>query len=220
MKITKDTFIISDTHFHHKTVTKFEPSRAEATADGNYENQDEMLIDNWNKVVGPNDDVLILGDYAWKGRKEITRRLNGNKTLIRGNHDKSGDHAYISAGFVMVVNGVHYDAYNDTSWVFDNGDPYISAKIMELQGQRILFSHYPVDFYEDYYAEQRRQDLTGIVKTLSDTVRPMGCTMNIHGHTHSKMVPDTDTMRYVNVCCENIAFTPIRLGDLLEAVGC
>ena len=52
---------------------------------------DEALISNWNEVVRPTDTVYHLGDFCYKGRRLpgfYSRRLNGNKFLLFGNHDK------------------------------------------------------------------------------------------------------------------------------------
>lgn len=48
------------------------------------------LIDNWNKTVSPEDTVYLLGDFLFKrGTPQMTpTTLNGNITLIRGNHDR------------------------------------------------------------------------------------------------------------------------------------
>ena len=220
LPITRDTFVIADTHFGHKNVTEFEPSRQVATVDGGYENQEEMLIDKWNSVVGPDDHIIVLGDYAWKGIKEYTRRLNGKIELIVGNHDRRGSHAYMDAGFQYVYHTIIDSTSGSYSWSLGNDNPYLSAAVVKVGSQRILFSHYPIDFYEDYYTKQRTKDLTETIKELTDTVSTLGITINVHGHTHSKIVPDTDTLRYLNVSCENLDFTPIRVGDLLEAAGC
>lgn len=37
-------------------------------------------------------------------------------------------------------------------------------------------------------------------------------TTNIHGHVHSKSIRDDD--RYINVCCEVINYTPIKMSTL------
>ena len=84
-------FLISDTHFGHHNILKFKDK------DGNslrpFESVGEMdsvLIDNWNKVVGVNDKVYHLGDVAFcsfSRLKHIFQQLNGNKVLIKGNHD-------------------------------------------------------------------------------------------------------------------------------------
>lgn len=49
---------------------------------------DEVLVERWNKVVGPKDKVYHLGDVAINRRGlKVLERLNGIKILIKGNHD-------------------------------------------------------------------------------------------------------------------------------------
>ena len=84
-----DIWFISDTHFQHTNILKYSPSRAALF--NNTKKMDEVLIDNWNKTIKPEDKVYHLGDVTF-GSKEyyadnIHPRLNGNKRLIVGNHD-------------------------------------------------------------------------------------------------------------------------------------
>ena len=75
----------SDLHFGHKNILKF-CKRPWDTV----EEMDEGLIQNWNRVVGKDDLVFNLGDFAFatNGRwKELINRLNGHIHLILGNHD-------------------------------------------------------------------------------------------------------------------------------------
>jgi calcineurin-like phosphoesterase family protein len=61
----------------------------------------------------------MLGDVCWSGHhKEILPRLNGNKILIKGNHDKT---AHFKGNLVQVI----YD-----------------TKMIEVECQRIWLSHY------------------------------------------------------------------------------
>lgn len=50
----------------------------------------ETIIKNWNNVVTKNDEVYILGDFAWNNvvGLEVLKRLNGNKFIVLGNHDR------------------------------------------------------------------------------------------------------------------------------------
>ena len=51
----------------------------------------EKMIENWNSVVKPGDDVYELGDFAFATEDQILNilnRLNGNIHHIFGNHDK------------------------------------------------------------------------------------------------------------------------------------
>lgn len=49
----------------------------------------EVLVNNWNKVVSPDDTVYCLGDFSMAARpvETFTPRLMGKKYLVPGNHD-------------------------------------------------------------------------------------------------------------------------------------
>ena len=78
-------YYIGDLHFGHKKVLEFDNRPFET-----FEEMNETIIENWNNVVTKNDDVYILGDMFWKNdlAEDIMSRLNGNKYLILGNHDR------------------------------------------------------------------------------------------------------------------------------------
>lgn len=85
-----DIFIISDTHFGHQNACKFlrKDGVTKLRPWDNAEEMDEALIENWNKVVKPNSKVYHLGDVVINRRALSTLyRLNGDKVLIKGNHD-------------------------------------------------------------------------------------------------------------------------------------
>jgi calcineurin-like phosphoesterase family protein len=87
----QNTFIISDTHFHHNNIIRY-CDRPFADAD----EMDEKLIENWNAVVKPQDKIYHLGDVYFPSKKKNTEhsvlsRLNGTKILIVGNHDTVKD---------------------------------------------------------------------------------------------------------------------------------
>jgi calcineurin-like phosphoesterase family protein len=51
----------------------------------------ECIIENWNKVVSEKDRIIILGDFFMGQLQDIMPifdRLNGNITLVKGNHDQ------------------------------------------------------------------------------------------------------------------------------------
>ena len=77
----------SDTHFNHTNILKYEPNtRPFATI----EEMNETIISNWNKVVGEEDTIYVLGDFFMgllTDIEPIFKRLNGKVILIRGNHD-------------------------------------------------------------------------------------------------------------------------------------
>lgn len=54
----------------------------------------ETLIENYNKLVKPNDLVYVVGDVCYKETPEYIKYVDsfvGQKTLIRGNHDRVFD---------------------------------------------------------------------------------------------------------------------------------
>lgn len=80
-----NVFFTSDTHFNHANILKF-CERPFKTID----EMNEVLIDNWNKVVKEDDIVFHLGDFCFGGPQlwnKFLERLNGKKYLILGNHD-------------------------------------------------------------------------------------------------------------------------------------
>jgi hypothetical protein len=60
-----------------------------------WENHADKLRENWNKVVGEGDTVVIAGDISWAQKYEealpdlefINSELNGKKIILKGNHD-------------------------------------------------------------------------------------------------------------------------------------
>lgn len=89
-------FLTSDTHFGHAGVCRF--LRDDGTKLRPWDNPDEMdeeMVKRWNETVRPNDKVYHLGDVVINRRAMNTLyRLNGDKVLIRGNHDIFRDDEY------------------------------------------------------------------------------------------------------------------------------
>ena len=79
------TWFTSDTHFGHANIIRYS-----GRPFSDVKEMDETLIRNWNDVVGPDDDVFHLGDFAFRNpdaAASYRRRLNGRIHLIWGNHD-------------------------------------------------------------------------------------------------------------------------------------
>jgi calcineurin-like phosphoesterase family protein len=91
------TFLVSDTHFGHAGVCRFTEAdgvtKIRPWTDPN--EMDEEMIRRWNDRVRPNDKVYHLGDVVINRKALPTlARLNGDKVLIRGNHDIFRDDEY------------------------------------------------------------------------------------------------------------------------------
>ncbi len=89
-------WLTADSHFGHQGVCRFLRSdgtklRPWDTA----EEMDEHLVKVYNERVKPNDKIYFLGDVVINRRAIKTlARLNGDKVLIRGNHDIFRDDEY------------------------------------------------------------------------------------------------------------------------------
>ncbi len=92
-------FYISDTHFGHENIIKYcnRPFQ-------NVEEMNERIINNWNSVVGKDDIIYHLGDFAFKNSKitDLVKRLNGTIYLIKGNHDSKNVEYYNKFGFIVL----------------------------------------------------------------------------------------------------------------------
>lgn len=90
-------FLVSDTHFGHKGVCHF--TRNDGVTKlrpwDTPEEMDEEMVKRWNERVKPTDKVYHLGDVVINRKSlSIMHRLNGDKVLIRGNHDIFKDEDY------------------------------------------------------------------------------------------------------------------------------
>ena len=84
----KNIYFTSDNHFFHKNIQKFCPKTRHGR---DVKEMNEMMIYAHNERVRPNDLVYFLGDFSFGQADETKRvisRLNGQKHLIYGNHDK------------------------------------------------------------------------------------------------------------------------------------
>ena len=76
-------FFTSDLHFGHERLCL-------GLRGMTSKESDELIINNWNKVINKRDIVYILGDVTMENPKAISsymNRLNGTKIVVGGNHD-------------------------------------------------------------------------------------------------------------------------------------
>lgn len=218
--IDMNTFIIADTHFGHQNISKHEPGRMDKVHEGGYRSHDQMLIHRWNEAVSSKDTVLHLGDFCVQNPPQDTlKKLNGKKILLRGNHDKGSAAFHLEQGWDNVIEGVNLtlkslDEEQKTLSLIQNEmamdrltHSLVNCLIIDLDGQRIMFSHFPVFDNNPY---DKKFDV--ITETLEEIYLLSECTLNIHGHVHSKTAKEDVC---VNACVERIGFQPIRLSKLI-----
>ena len=176
-----NVFFTSDTHFGHANIIHF-CKRPFASV----EEMDEKLIENWNKVVGPNDYIFHLGDFCFKGSQYWDRmldQLNGHKFLILGNHDFKN----LRDGNMFKFDWVGQQAY------------------VTIGGRAIFLNHFPFLCYGGSYrsAENSVWQLHGHVHlNLND----------MSGKDISRLTNCFPTQYDVGVDANN--FTPISFDDV------
>jgi calcineurin-like phosphoesterase family protein len=110
------TFFTSDSHWgDHRTINIWKRPFASVAE------MDRTLEEAWNAVVGADDEVWHLGDFARKPSDvpALLERLRGTKHLIRGNNDP--DATCAAAGWASVHDYAE----------------------LELEGRRLVLCHYP-----------------------------------------------------------------------------
>lgn len=110
-------FYTSDLHLGHEQIIYFDGKPFT-----NVEVMNKTIIDNWNSVVNNNDDVYILGDFAWENDIGYValKQLKGNKYLIKGNHDR-----------------LNSDMRSQFVWVKDYAE-------IKDEDKHIVLCHYPI----------------------------------------------------------------------------
>lgn len=116
------TFLVADPHFGHEGVCKFTyPDGSPLRPWDSAVDMDRDMIELWNQTVAPTDKVYVLGDFCINRKAlQTAKLLNGDKILIKGNHDIFKLSEYIDAGF-RDIRAYHV-----------------------LPAQRVILSHIPV----------------------------------------------------------------------------
>lgn len=209
-EIDENTLVISDNHFYHYNINKYEPSRLEAMKKSGFDDPDEFMIAQWNSVVSEDDLVLHLGDLAGKHGLDVLHKLNGRVLLVLGNHDISSINKI--KRFIE-----EFPEKLEVVYGVKDCQPYLlkpqwaSGLIRELCGKKIMFSHYPL-VTEDQYTKGKAAETK---RAMTEVFKRENCDLNVHGHVHTKDAK-TDKSREINVSVERIDFKPQRLCDLVN----
>ena len=102
-------FFCSDHHIDHQNILTFTKSDGSRLRDfESLEHMREHIVAQHNSVVGKRDKVYFLGDVTMSTKAsalEILDRMNGEKVLIKGNHDLCKPAAYLK--YFKDIRGSH-----------------------------------------------------------------------------------------------------------------
>jgi len=102
-------FFASDHHLHHANILAFK--RSDGTPMREFVDIDHMnehIVNCHNSVVRPGDKTYFLGDVSMSRNAkglEILGRMNGEKILVKGNHDLCTANQYLQ--YFKDIRGSH-----------------------------------------------------------------------------------------------------------------
>lgn len=189
-------FYTADLHFWHKNVIRY----CNRPFTDLHQMHQEM-IKNWNCEVQEEDEVFIVGDLSFCGITklyEIVRQLNGDKILIRGNHDSFPRRKYIETlGFRDVL-----PFYREGN-IFISHYPIYKGNEVDLCEREEWDKKKVITHYERNYEELLKTD----------------CTILLHGHIHNKTVSTDSRWKHYNVGCDVNDWRPVLHEIVMEKLG-
>ena len=180
----------ADLHFGHRNIIGY-CNRPFADV----EEMDAALVERWNEAVGPDDEVVVLGDFALGRITEtlpLARRLHGRKVLLAGNHDRCWDGHHRGAERAVAQ---YLDAGFDEVWQ--------GAVPLEVGGVPVLACHFP------YRGDSQDEDRHVHHRPVDD-----GAWL-LHGHVHDRW---RVRGRMVNVGVDVWDYAPVAEATIAQLI--
>ena len=151
------------------------------------EEMEREIVERHNAVVGPDDKVYDLGDFAYRCSSEhaaeCLRRLNGRRTMLWGNHDKPLRQAFRKGMLDDLVE-------SGTVEFVGHPDPqYQTGLCIVIENQRIILAHYAQRTWQGAFRG----------------------TWHLFGHSHGNMRPFRKSL---DVGLDAWAFRPVTFEEI------
>ncbi len=202
-------------------------------------NYTERIRNNWQRLVEPNDTVVIAGDISWAMKLneinkdfEYIQSLNGKKIILKGNHDywwttKSKMDKYISDSGFDSVSILHNNYYvvEDTAICGTRGWFYDAEKdedmlILKREVGRLKMSvepalkagYQPIVFLH-YPPIYNGMECTEIMNVLREYEIKKCFYGHVHGGNASKkaFIGEKYGIKFQLIACDYINFTPMSI---------
>lgn len=197
-----------------------------------WDNHTERLLSHWNRLVKPQDTVVLPGDFSWALKLEDTKpdfmflqKLNGKKILLKGNHDLWWSTVKKLKGFFAENNIISVELlFNNTviaenhaiagtrGWFYDDT---ASKKIIAREVGRLEKSLTEAELtglpiltflhYPPVYGNQVCEELFEVIKKHNIKTVYHG---HIHGSGFNNAVKEFDGVEFKLISCDCIDFTP------------
>lgn len=204
-----------------------------------WENYENRLYENWQKVVSPEDTVVIAGDVSWgisleQSLKdfEFLNRLNGKKIIIKGNHDywwstAAKIRAFFDKNGIDSVDILHNNCYFDgeyavcgtRGWVYD-GTGEKDSKVITRECGRLERSleraselgAKPIVFlhYPPVYGDYACEEILSVLNRYDIKKVYYG---HIHGSGANKTVSEYKGIKLNIISADRVGFIPVLVGN-------
>jgi calcineurin-like phosphoesterase family protein len=155
------------------------------------------LIDRYNAMIKPDQICLWVGDaffMPFGAAAEVMKRLNGQKVLIRGNHDRST--RSIRLGFMAVFNELTF----------------------QLAERSIRVNHYPYWKNSDQFRKTLESSplaLARFDKMIKRRPKKIKGEILIHGHVHGKKRVRENM---INVGVDAWEYAPVSIKEIEKLI--
>ncbi len=197
----------------------------------------KKLQNNWQKIVSNEDTVIVPGDFSWALKLEDTlpdfeylNKLNGNKILLKGNHDfwwstASKINSFLSENNFENIKILHNNAYKvgdfavcgTRGWVYDGKSDFDEKVVLRECGRLETsinsalsigceikcFMHYPF-VYGDYVCEE----ILAVLKKYEIKDIYFG---HIHGSGRGNIKAEYDGIKLHCLSCDLVNFVPMLI---------
>lgn len=202
-------------------------------------NYTERIKNNWQKLIGENDTVVIAGDVSWAMKLSETdadfrfiHSLNGHKIILKGNHDywwstKAKMDKYIAEkGFdsIFILHNNYYAAdgmalCGSRGWFYD-AEEDADKLILNREVGRLRMSiepalrdgYEPIVFlhYPPIYNNMECDEILGVLKEYNIKKCFYG---HIHGGNAAKkaFIGEKYGINFKLIACDYLGFMPLAV---------
>ncbi len=196
----------------------------------------DILSENWNKLVNPDDTVVLPGDISWSMKLEnctqdfsFLEKLPGKKILIKGNHDywwttASKMNSFLSEHDFNSISILQNNCFfvddvaicGTRSWLFERGDPF-DQKLALREAGRLTTSLKSAGDAEKivflHYPPIFRNEYSRI---MIDIMKEYGVKRCYYGHLHSHTIKHAfngmdDGIMYRLISADSLSFVPLKI---------
>ena len=197
-----------------------------------WENHTERLFANWNRLVNPNDTVVLPGDFSWGLKLEDTledfkflNTLAGKKIILKGNHDlwwstvkklneflTENEIKNIEILFNNTIIAENHAIAGTRGWFYDDkADKKIVAREVGRLEKSLTEAEktgLPVLVFLHYPPVYGNQ----VCNEIFDVLKNHKIKKVYHGHIHgagfNNAVKEYDGIKFELISCDCIDFTP------------